>query len=132
MSAPNGLRQDMCGLYGIGTLRKEVKEEVVASSLPLELQYACRYWVEHLERSQLCIVDGDAVHVFLQIHLLHWLEAMSLMGETDQCVRLLARLRTMTAVSGAAQNMCTLDADLQCSHLQPAAQVSSMMQTGLY
>lgn len=98
MSAPSGLRQDLCGLFKPGTLRSEVAEETVASSLPPELQYACRYWVEHLQRSQQSIVDGGAVHVFLQTHLLHWLEAMSLIGETDECVRLLARLQALIAV----------------------------------
>jgi hypothetical protein len=98
MSAPGGLRQDMCSLSEPGTLRRELEEETVASSLPQELQYACRYWVEHVERSQQGIADGDAVHVFLQTHLLHWLEAMSLMGEIGQCVRLLARLQMMATV----------------------------------
>jgi hypothetical protein len=98
MSAPAGLRQDMCSLSKAGTLRSEIREETVASSLPPELQYACRYWVEHLARSQQSIADGDAAHVFLQTHLLHWLEAMSLMGETGECVRLLARLQALVAV----------------------------------
>ncbi|KAF1357808.1 hypothetical protein EJ07DRAFT_180868 [Lizonia empirigonia] len=86
MSATGGLRQDMCSLSKPGTLRGEIREEAVASGLPPELQYACRYWVEHVERSHPSITDGDVVHIFLQMHLLHWLEAMSLMGETGQCV----------------------------------------------
>ena len=46
------------------------------------------------------------MHVFLQTHLLHWLEAMSLMGETGQCVRLLARLQVLVAVRvGAWQTL---------------------------
>ncbi|KAF2624121.1 platelet-activating factor acetylhydrolase IB subunit alpha [Macroventuria anomochaeta] len=98
MLAPGGLRQDMCGLSKPGILSSEIGEELVADSLPPELQYACRYWVEHLERSQQRIADRDAVHIFLQTHLLHWLEAMSLMGETGQCVRLLARLQALVAV----------------------------------
>jgi hypothetical protein len=98
MSAPGGLRQDMCSLSQPGTLRSEIGEETVAAGLPSELQYACRYWVEHIERGQQSVADGDAVHVFLQTHLLHWLEAMSLIGETDQCVRLLARLQALVAV----------------------------------
>jgi hypothetical protein len=98
MSASDGLRQDLCGLSKPGTLRSEVKEETVASSVSPELRYACRYWVEHLERGQQSIADGDAVHVFLQTHLLHWLEAMSLVGETDQCVRQLAALQTLVTV----------------------------------
>jgi hypothetical protein len=98
MSAPNGLRQDICCLSKPGILRSEIEEETVASSLPPELQYACRYWVEHLERSQHSIANRDAVHVFLQTHLLHWLEAMSLMEETGQCVRLLFRLQALAMV----------------------------------
>jgi hypothetical protein len=105
MSGPGGLRQDMCSLLKPGTLRSKIGEETVTSSLLPELRYACRYLVEHLERSQQSIADGDAVHVFLQTHLLHWLEAMSLMRETDQCVRLLARLEALVAVSDPAQNI---------------------------
>jgi hypothetical protein len=100
MSAPSGLREDMCGLSGPGTLRSEMQEETVASSLPPELQYACRYWVEHLERSQQSLADGDTVPC--QTHLLHWLEVMGLIGETNQCVRLLARLQTLVAVRNSA------------------------------
>jgi hypothetical protein len=98
MSAPDGLQQDICGLSQPGALRSEVEEETVASSVSPELRYACRYWVEHVERSQQSIADGDTVHVFLQTHLLHWLEAMSLVEETRQCVRLLARLQALIAV----------------------------------
>jgi DNA-binding transcriptional ArsR family regulator len=131
MSATGGLRQDMCGLSKPGTLVSEVAEETVASSLPPELQYACRYWVEHVERSQQKIADSDKVHVFLQTHLLHWLEAMSLMGETDQCVRLLARLQALVAVSVCGCRHYKTDTDLQHSYLQAGVQASSAMRTGL-
>jgi hypothetical protein len=98
MSAPGSLRQNMCNLSGPGVLKSDIDEGIITSNLPPELQYACRYWVEHLERSQQSIADGGAVHVFLQTHLLHWLEVMGLIGETSQCVRLLARLQALVAV----------------------------------
>jgi hypothetical protein len=47
MSAPNGLRQDICNMSGPGVLRSDIDEGTISSSLPPELQYACRYWVEH-------------------------------------------------------------------------------------
>jgi hypothetical protein len=131
MSAPAGLRQDMCSLSKPGALRNEIREETVASSLPPELQYACRYWVEHLMRSQQSIADGDAVHVFLQTHLLHWLEAMSLMGETGECVRLLARLQALVAVRRFGQRICSLGTNLHCSHLPRRVQASLGMRVGL-
>jgi hypothetical protein len=99
MSGPSGLRQDMCGLLGTRVLRSEIDDRTVATSLPPELQYACRYWISHLIQSQQHIVDGDTTHLFLQKHLLYWLEAMSLMRESSRCVHLLNSLQALTGVS---------------------------------
>jgi hypothetical protein len=98
MSASSGLRQDMCNLSDPGVLRTEINRETIDSNLPPELQYACRYWVDHLERSGRRIEDGNATHRFLEAHLLHWLEAMSLMKETSLCVRLVVRLQGLAKV----------------------------------
>lgn len=98
MSAPHGLRQDICNLSDPGMRRSEMDESRITTSLLPELQYACRYWVDHLERSQRGIEDGDATHRFLEKHFLHWLEAMSLVNETGLCVRLVARLQSLVAV----------------------------------
>jgi hypothetical protein len=116
MSALDGLQEDMCSLPGPGTLRSEINPGSISSSLPPELQYACRYWVEHIEHGQRSIADGDAVHAFLQTHLLHWLEAMSLMGESGQCVRLLTRLQVLVAVRILAWKVYSLYTNLQLSH----------------
>jgi hypothetical protein len=99
MSEPSGLRQNMCSLVGPGVLRSEIDDGAVASSLPPELQYACRYWTSHLMQSKKHIVDGDTTHLFLQRHLLQWLEAMSLMRESSKCVYLLDSLQALTGVS---------------------------------
>ncbi|PZD23658.1 WD40 repeat protein [Pyrenophora tritici-repentis] len=101
MSGPSGLRQDMCGLSGPGVLRSEIDEGTVASSLLPDLQYACRYWIAHLEQSKQAIVDGDTTHLFLQKHLLHWLEAMSLMRESSRCAHLLDSLQALAAPSAS-------------------------------
>jgi len=98
MSGPNGLHQDMCSLSKPGMLRSEIDEGRITASLPLELQYACRHWVDHLERSHSSIEDGDATHRFLEKHLLHWLEAMSLMHELSLCVHLVATLQSLVMV----------------------------------
>jgi hypothetical protein len=131
MCGPSGLRQDICGLSGPGVLRSEIDKRKISSSVPLELQYACCYWVEHLERSQQSIADGDTAHAFLQTHLLHWLEAMSLIGETSQCVRLLVRLQALVAVRVRVWQTYQ-DTDMWCSLLQVHVQPFSVMQTGLY
>ena len=99
MSAPNSLRQDICNLSRPGVLRKDIDEDNIAQNLPPELQYACRSWVDHLERSGRSIEDGDSTHQFLKKHLLHWLEAMSLLNETSLCGKLIARLKELVMVS---------------------------------
>ncbi|KAI1527247.1 WD40 repeat [Pyrenophora tritici-repentis] len=99
MSQSSGLRQDMCGLSGPGVLRSEIDEQTIASSLSPDLQYACRYWVDHLKQSGQGIVDGDATHLFLQHHLFCWLEAMSLMRESSRCIDLLDSLQALTGLS---------------------------------
>jgi hypothetical protein len=98
MSGSSGLRQDMCGLSSSGVLRDEIDEQTVAGSLLLDLQYACRYWVDHLKQGGQGIVDGDTTHLFLQKHFLHWLEAMSLMRESSRCVDLLDNLQALASV----------------------------------
>src|SRR6478735_677303 len=75
-----------------------IDEGIFTSRLPPELQYTCRYWVDHLEQSQQEIADGDVTHVFLQKHFLHWFEIMSLMRESTRCVYLLKRLETLLNV----------------------------------
>lgn len=97
MSSPNGLRQNICNLMP-GSLRSDLDERTVISSLPSELQYACRYWVHHLEQSQRHISDGDSIHLFLQKHFLHWLEAMSLIRETKTCIYSINTLQALTNV----------------------------------
>jgi hypothetical protein len=98
LSGPSGLYQDMCDLVSPGVLQSEINDGTVASSLPPELQYACRYWINHLIQSQQEMVDGDTTHLFLQKHFLHWLEAMSLIRDSSSCVHLLDSLQALAGV----------------------------------
>ena len=99
-SYSSGLRQDMCNFLAPGILRSEIDESTVGSSLPPELQYACRYWVHHLEKSSYVIEDGGMVQNFLKTRFLSWLEAMSLLGEVYKCIYLINQLQTLVNVSG--------------------------------
>ncbi|KAF2731741.1 hypothetical protein EJ04DRAFT_514396 [Polyplosphaeria fusca] len=98
MSGLDGLYQNMCNLAAPGTTRSEIDEGTITSHLSPELQYACRYWVSHLEQSQQKIANGDTTHHFLQKHFLHWFEAMSLMRESSRYVHLLTTLQALTIV----------------------------------
>ncbi|KAF2835297.1 HET-domain-containing protein [Patellaria atrata CBS 101060] len=95
MSSSEGLRQNICNLQRLGTLQSEINKCIIAKSLPPELQYACRYWVHHLEQSKWHIHDGDVIHLFLQKYFLYWLEAMSLIGDAYKCIHMIHSLQTL-------------------------------------
>jgi len=97
------LRTDICSLELPGSLTHEVDRCTVQQRLPQELQYACRYWVGHLRRSNAKLSDGesplhDRVHTFLKEHFLHWLEALSLMGNMSDGVLMVKTLDSMLTV----------------------------------
>ncbi|PTB71314.1 WD40 repeat-like protein [Trichoderma longibrachiatum ATCC 18648] len=74
------LRRNICGLRLPSTPRSEVEQSTLEAALPSEVQYACLYWVFHWKESMRNIEDGGLVDRFLDNHLLHWLEALGLMG----------------------------------------------------
>ncbi|KAK6541064.1 hypothetical protein TWF694_008441 [Orbilia ellipsospora] len=80
MSGSQGIKKDICGLGSPGSLRLEISQITVDRYISPELQYACRHWVYHLKSSGYPIADNSQVHIFLQQHLLHWLEATSILG----------------------------------------------------
>jgi hypothetical protein len=95
----NSLKQDVCGVDQPGTLVTDIGTSNVEQHLPLEVQYACFYWIQHLKRSGASLNDGDQVHQFLQEHLLHWLEALGWMKKIYEVIYDIVLLKSMTAVS---------------------------------
>ena len=80
------LRRDICGLHLPGALAKDVEDDQIERCLSSELQYACQYWVQHLQKSGLPLHDDGPVHMFLQEHWLYWLEALSLMRKISEAI----------------------------------------------
>ncbi|KAL2859890.1 uncharacterized protein BJX67DRAFT_338145 [Aspergillus lucknowensis] len=67
----NHLRKDICDLESPGTYRADIDPQRIRLHLPPELQYSCRYWIHHLERSQDLSSEVEDVRLFLQEHFLH-------------------------------------------------------------
>jgi len=99
LSGPAGLRENLCDLEYPGQLRREVDQAMVDERLSPAFQYACRYWVHHVQHSMIRIRDDDQVHMFLQKHFLHWLEALSLMNRIADGIELLGMLQSLVSVS---------------------------------
>ena len=96
------MKQDMCDLGAPGKLASDIDTSRVEQYLPPELQYACLYWIPHLQQSSLQLRDNDHVHQFLQKHLLHWLEALGWMGKISDGILAISSLETQIIVSPPA------------------------------
>lgn len=93
------LRRDLCKLGQPGILIDEIEKRKIEDCLPPDVQYACRYWIPHLKESKVALFDNNKVFPFLQKHLLHWLEAMSLMRQTSEGVIAISSLESIITVS---------------------------------
>jgi hypothetical protein len=88
--------KDRVNNYNLST---DVKSRQVEHCLPPEIQYACLYWVQHLQKSRAQLGDNDQVHRFLKEHLLHWLEALSWMRKMSEGIRAITSLEAVALVS---------------------------------
>jgi hypothetical protein len=127
------LERDICGLRVPGALARDVQGERIEQCLPAELQYACRFWVQHLRKSETKLLDNGQVHVFLQEQLLHWLEALSLMRKTSEGVLAIISLESLVVVSVSPSVLRGISADLEPIRLTNAPYYSRsfMMQNDL-
>jgi hypothetical protein len=88
-----------------GVLRRNLCELTLSASLgiihlPEHVAYACNFWIDHV-----CMVKEDLpvmrrhVQAFLNQHLLHWFEVMSIMKKSWHTITLLSNLSTWIRVS---------------------------------
>jgi NACHT domain len=93
------LKKDICGVRSPGWLATNIESSQLERCLPPEVQYACLYWAQHLQKSCTSLDDSCHAYAFLQEHLLHWLEALSLMGKILEGVLMLSSLGSYISVS---------------------------------
>ncbi|KAJ5368809.1 Vegetative incompatibility protein HET-E-1 [Penicillium cataractarum] len=101
LSSSDYLKEDICGLEIPGAARVDVPIIAIHSALPAHVRYACLYWVYHLEQSRTSIPDDHEAVVFLQKHLLHWLEALSLLGNISEAISMLRSLQKLVQAGNA-------------------------------
>ncbi|KAM0147384.1 hypothetical protein ACHAPG_010625 [Botrytis cinerea] len=102
MSMSGCLKKDLCDVAKPGVLRDQVEKSVIDKCLPAHVQYACRYWVYHLEKSGYN-GSGYEIHKFLNKHFLHWLEALCWMGKISEAVLTITSLESCISVTQEPQ-----------------------------
>ena len=93
------LKQDICEVNAPGKLAAKLESGRVEQFLPPEIQYACLYWIQHVQKSGAQLRDNGQVHQFLQDYLLHWLEALGWMKKVPEGVHAIASLESFISVS---------------------------------
>lgn len=94
------LKQDICGLNHPGKLRSDIDQDTIDTCFPPHVRYACLHWVFHLKESRGRIRVDDETHSFLTKHLIHWLEALSLLGRIADSGDMVENLLAMLDVGG--------------------------------
>ena len=103
-----GLKKDICDIRDTWKLNEEVVDldERVRKCIPADLRYACRHWATHLSES---IISSDSVEnadldaastLFASVHLLHWLEVLSLIGCFGEAIPALQHAQHWASVRG--------------------------------
>lgn len=89
----DGLKSNICNLtLSIPWAGKQIER------IPDDVSYACIFWIHHV-----CLVNNDSLvgplEALLTAHLLHWFEAMSILGRSRDTIILLDRLKGWILVS---------------------------------
>jgi hypothetical protein len=96
------LKQDACEFGHPGVLAADIRKSRLDMCLRPAVQYACRYWVSHLRGSKTFPVYVQKVDRFLRTHLLHWIEALALMGKVGEGLHMMIDLQSLGRESGTS------------------------------
>ena len=95
----DSLKRNICELPSYGTERETIDKEVIKQYVPEDLQYSCRYWAQHLVRSNPSTALVSSVFSFLKKHFLHWLEAMNILCFGPETMEIINMLQPIMQVS---------------------------------
>jgi len=101
----NTLKKNICSVKPSGIDPSDVDASRIIAHIPFHAQYACLYWVDHLQQASpttqetLLLNAGCQVYEFFQRHFLHWLEALGFMSRVSEAVLVIKSLRSIPRVN---------------------------------
>ena len=96
----NHLRRNMCNLERPGIRAHDLAKADVDKFIPLPIQYACRYWIHHLQQSNIEPTEHLGIIDFFQTQFLFWLESLALISRLSDGIIMVRLLEAMLAVGG--------------------------------
>ncbi|KAK3936626.1 hypothetical protein QBC46DRAFT_357311 [Diplogelasinospora grovesii] len=113
------LKSDICSIGHPGIEIQSIDQHTINSCLPLDIQYACSYWVGHFEkldgsqRKRMGMLDKGEIHMFLEKHFLHWLEALCLTRRIRDGVSAINKLINLLPGTAESSQLMSLSRDAQ-------------------
>ncbi|KAG2368474.1 hypothetical protein BDR07DRAFT_1390750, partial [Suillus spraguei] len=74
---------------------EDIFEHKRDTALPDIMRYACRHWAHHLSLAKYNEHLVSASKQFLHVHILHWIEALCLLGELNNGLTMLQKARSV-------------------------------------
>ncbi|KAM3450843.1 hypothetical protein MY3296_005800 [Beauveria thailandica] len=99
----DGLRRDICGLKKPGFYAMDVETTLIAECIPGDLAYASRHWLHHVNMAEQQLQNLADICEFIEVHLLHWLEALSLLGSIANAILETSVLAAATATVNSSE-----------------------------
>ncbi|KAJ8455028.1 hypothetical protein ONZ51_g12681 [Trametes cubensis] len=105
LATMKALKYNILGLEIVSEHDRVLNSEItdlparLSRNIPAALEYACRYWTRHLCEAEVCEDLLTALEEFCTCHILHWLEALSLLGCVDSAVEDLQLVQTCLKAS---------------------------------
>lgn len=92
------LRSDICNLRSLGLEGSIIDSQKVNADIPAAVQYACLNWAFHLQGARDHVSDYEEVFQFLKEHFIHWIEALSLMRQVSESIKIIKNLQGLIQV----------------------------------
>ncbi|KAL2850287.1 hypothetical protein BJY01DRAFT_132276 [Aspergillus pseudoustus] len=94
------LRKNLCLLSALDTDPRTLSSDLMEKYIPLDVQYACKYWISHAEkvserRLQIALADNGPVHRFIQRKAVYWFEVLGLLQIVPHAVTSIVGLRAL-------------------------------------
>lgn len=100
------LQYNICGVSGRPP-NLGITPGMIGDCISEALRYACIYWASHLAETSFNDSSdmSELLHTFLNQHLLHWFECLSLLGRLDAAMDSFRKLESWTLVRGSVLSM---------------------------
>jgi hypothetical protein len=100
------LKRNIAGFDAQDASPDDLEHAVLAEVIPRPVQYACLYWMAHVELgSHRTIVNETYVDTFLRRRLLNWLEALSLLKKMAEGVSIIISLYSLLPIAISASQL---------------------------